>query len=195
VAQARGRKLRDIKFDDSKKGWCWLIYIIFLFHQKAAIKSTSAKVTIDPEGTRLLGVLYAYTKHHKHSDGQRRLIHCKITTKNLKLYWRNFYVFFCTIQSTIIRVIFWKTSYLMCKVVDVYTVEINGKFCSMFIEGSMSSLKSKIWNKLWSQKWLHYDSGKSELVDLWRIRARMCVQSFVVLRCILESLRDFFENW
>jgi len=67
---------------------------------------------MDPEGARLLTVLYAYAyaKRRTHGNGQRRLIHSKITTINIKLYQRNFYIFFCTIRSTETRVIFRKTS-------------------------------------------------------------------------------------
>jgi len=50
-----------------------------MFPKKVRSKSviSSTKGTIDPEGTRLLTVLYAYAKRRTHGDGQRRLIHRK----------------------------------------------------------------------------------------------------------------------
>ena len=75
---------------------------------------------MDPEGARLLTVLYAYANRRTYGDGQRRLIHCKITTINIKPHQRNFYIFFCTIRSSV--------KLLICKVLAVYVVKINRKF-------------------------------------------------------------------
>jgi len=33
------------------------------------------------------------------------------------------------------------------------------------------------------------------MVDLWAISVRMCMQSFVALRCVLTKSLGFLENW
>jgi len=146
---------------------------------------TSTKGTIDPEG--LLTILYAYSKCRTQGNGQRRLIHRKITTINIKLYQRNFYIYFCTIRSTAIRAIFWKNSDLQ----SFSCLHRQNKLevlASTFSEGSMSSFKSITWTLI------------TEMMALWQLKIwasrsvgniSMNVQAKFRWAAYYESLRDF----